>query len=161
MFAWKVDYIWGLYKKNLPRVFNAFEAEGVLKPGSRKFKEQVKNIYQKLNKISIDYGIMEKAPDINVIIPDFFWDDIGSWSALERLHKKDHWGNISVGESILADSRNTTCFSDSGMIAAYGVEDILLVQHGGVTMAVHKDKIADLKNLVKLVGKNRKLKPYL
>ena len=79
-----------------------------------------------------------------MVVPDFSWDDIGSWTALDRRHKTDSDKNIHIGEAVHLDSQGLTCFADKGLIATYGLKDLLIVQHNGVTMVVHKDKRADL-----------------
>jgi mannose-1-phosphate guanylyltransferase len=161
MFAWRIDYLWGLFREHLPEMYKAFEAEGPLNAGSRNFNQKLKKIYASFTGESIDYGIMEKAPDISVVIPDFSWDDIGSWIALERLHAADKSGNIVIGDAVEMETRNTICFSTSGMIATFGIKDLLVVQHNGVTLVVHKDKRAELKKLVGLVKNKKRLQKYL
>jgi mannose-1-phosphate guanylyltransferase len=161
MFAWRIDYLWDLFKEHLPDMYRAFESAGSLKPNSRDFNRKLNKIYRSIKGESIDYGIMEKAPDISVVVPDFNWDDIGSWTALDRLHAADKSGNIRLGDVVDMETAGTTCFSTSGMIATYGVKDLLVVQHNGVTLVVHKDKRAELKKLVGLVKKQKRLEKYL
>ena len=96
-----------------------------------------------------------------MVIPEFSWDDIGAWSSLDRLHKADGAGNRAVGETIQLESEGTTCFSDSGIVATFGVKDLLVVQHEGVTMVVHKSQTPRLKELVKLVQAQKKWAKYL
>ncbi|MFC1585545.1 mannose-1-phosphate guanylyltransferase [Fibrobacterota bacterium] len=161
MFAWRVDYLWDLFKQHLPHTYRAFESAGTLKFGSRVFDKKLREIYSSIKGISIDFGIMEKAPDISMVVPDFSWDDIGSWTALDRLHKPDKHGNTLIGDAVGIDTVNTTCFSKSGMMATYGIKDLLVVQHNGVTLIVHKDKRAELKKLVQLVKQEKKLEQFL
>jgi hypothetical protein len=61
----------------------------------------------------------------------------------------------------LLDSEGCTVFADEGLICTFGLKDILVVQHGGVTMVVPKDKLPRLKELVKAVQAKSKLKAYL
>ncbi len=160
MFAWRVDYIWSLFKMHLPKVYKSFQLLSA-KAGSRAFTSQLNTIYNSLDKVSIDYGIMEHAPSIQVVVPDFSWDDIGSWSALDRRNKTDSRGNISLGDAVQLSTSNCTCFTDKGLVAAFGVKDLLIVQHNGVTLVVHKDMRPNLKDLVKEVQKHKKLDSYL
>jgi len=161
MFAWRVDYLWKLFEIHLPNTYSAFEAAGPLNPSSPSFRRKLKLIYSSLTSQSIDYGIMENAEEISVVVPDFSWDDIGAWSALERLHEPDKKNNIRIGEVVELDSQNTCCFTDSGLIAVFGVRDLLVVQHGGVTMVVHKNRQAELKSLVARVKEQKKYNKYL
>jgi mannose-1-phosphate guanylyltransferase/mannose-6-phosphate isomerase len=161
MFAWRVDYLWEQFRKHLPETAKAFEKAGDLNPKSPAFAAKLKKIYASIPDISIDYGILEKADRIRMVIPEFSWDDIGAWSSLDRLHKADAAGNRAVGETIQLESEGTTCFSDSGIVATFGVKDLLVVQHEGVTMVVHKSQTPRLKELVKQVQANKKWAKYL
>jgi mannose-1-phosphate guanylyltransferase len=104
---------------------------------------------------------MEKAPSIRVVVPEFGWDDIGSWSALDRLHAADADGNRTVGTAIALESKGNTLFTDAGLICAFGVENLLIVQHGGVTMVLPKDRAPRIKEIVKMVQKEKALARYL
>lgn len=161
MFAWRVDYLWEQFRSLQPEIAGAFEKAGDLNPKSSAFAGKLARIYKSLPEISIDNGIMEKAPAIRVVVPEFSWDDIGSWSALDRLHAPDAEGNRKVGQCLTLEAAGNTLFTDSGVVAAFGVKDLLIVQHGGVTMVLPKDKAPRIKELVKLVQKDRKLAKYL
>ncbi len=161
MFAWRVDYLWQQFQKHMPQTAKAFEAAGDLDPRKASFKIKLKRIYASIPDISIDYGILEKAERIRMVIPEFKWDDIGAWSSLDRLHAADAKGNRAIGETLQLESEGTTCFSDEGIVCTFGVKDLLVVQHGGVTLVVPKTHSARLKDLVKQVQANPKWKKYL
>jgi mannose-1-phosphate guanylyltransferase len=161
MFAWRVDYLWEQFRRHLPVTAAAFEKAGDLDPKKPSFAAKLKKIYAAIPDISIDYGILEKADRIRMVIPEFKWDDIGAWSSLDRLHAADAAGNRAIGETIQLESSGTTCFSDSGIVATFGVKDLLVVQHEGVTMVVHKSQTARLKELVKKVGEKKAWGKYL
>lgn len=161
MFAWRVDYLWEQFRKHQPDLAAAFEKAGDLRPKSKDFDKRLKKLYSKLPDLSIDYGIMEKADAIRVVVPKIRWDDIGSWAALDRLHAADAQGNRSLGETVLLESEGNTLFADGGVICTFGVKDMLVVQHGGVTLVVPKDKVPRLKELVRQVQAKPKLAGYL
>ncbi len=161
MFAWRVDYLWEQFRKHQPKIAEIFESAGDLNPKSPAFAAKLKKIYRDLPEVSIDNGIMEKAESIQVVVPEFSWDDIGSWTALERLHKADAAGNRKVGSIVTLDSNGNTLFAEHGMIAAFGVTDLLIVQTGGVTLVLPKDKAPRLKELVKRVQQDKALAKYL
>lgn len=161
MFAWRVDYLWEQFRRHLPQTAAAFEKAGDLDPGKPSFAAKLRKIYADIPDISIDYGILEKADRIRMVIPEFSWDDIGAWSALDRRHAADDAGNRALGEAVLLESSGTTCFSDEGLVATFGVKDLLVVRHEGVTMVVHKSMAPRLKELVKKVGETKKYRGYL
>ncbi len=161
MFVWRVDYLWSLFEKNLPDMYKEFNKldKGALSNAA--LKRKMTTIYKAIKPQSIDYGIMEHAPNILTVVPNINWDDIGSWTALDRRHPKDKKGNISLGQTQLLDCQDVTSFSTEGLVAAYGVKNLLIVQYGAVTLVVEKDKRADLKKLVNLVKENPKYSRYL
>ena len=161
MFAWRVDYLWEQFRKHQPVIAKVFEAAGDLNPKSPAFAKKLAKIYKTVPEISIDNGIMEKAGAIRMVVPEFSWDDIGSWSALERLHQGDADGNRIVGQCLALEAKGNTLFSENGLVAAFGVSDLLIVQTGGVTLVLPKEMAPRLKEMVKLAQKNAKLKKYL
>jgi mannose-1-phosphate guanylyltransferase len=161
MFAWRVDYLWRQFQEHQPEIARAFEKAGDLNPGSPAFPAKLAKLYKSLPEISIDNGIMEKAPSIRVVVPEFGWDDIGSWSALDRLHAPDADGNRKVGTAVTLDAKGNTLFTDAGLVCAFGVSDLLIVQHGGVTMVLPKSLAPRIKELVKRVQGDKKLARYL
>ncbi len=161
MFAWRVDYLWEQFRAHQPAIAEAFEKAGDLNPKSPAFARKLAAVYKRLPEISIDNGILEKAPGIRVVVPEFSWDDIGSWAALDRLHAADEAGNRKVGECLALDARGNTLFTDSGLVAAFGVDNLLIVQHGGVTMVLPKELAPRIKELVKKVQAEKRLAKYL
>jgi mannose-1-phosphate guanylyltransferase len=161
MFAWRVDYLWEQFRKHQPKIAEVFENAGDLDPKSQTFAAKLRKIYKAVPEISIDNGIMEKADCIRVVVPKFSWDDIGSWAALERLHVPDSDGNRKVGSIVTLDANGNTLFAEEGMIAAFGVSDLLIVQTGGVTLVLPKDKASRLKEIVKLVQKEKRLAKFV
>lgn len=161
MFAWRVDYLWEQFRKHQPEIAKIFESAGDLNPKSPSFPAKLKKIYRVLPEISIDNGIMEKTDSIRVVVPEFSWDDIGSWAALERLHKPDSEGNRKVGTVLTLDANGNTLFAEEGMVAAFGVSNLLIVQTGGVTLVLPKDKAARLKEIVKLVQKDKRFAKFV
>ena len=96
-----------------------------------------------------------------VVVPEFRWDDIGSWTALDRLNAPDADGNRKIGPCVSLESKGNTFFTDAGLVAAFGVSDLLIVQHDGVTLVLPKEKAPRIKEIVKLVQAQKKLGKYL
>ena len=66
--------------------------------GDRREQEIIDRIYPQIPSISVDYGIMEKSPDVKVIHGEFGWSDVGSWDNMGVLHPEDDRGNVACGE---------------------------------------------------------------
>lgn len=97
---------------------------------------------------SIDYAIMEKTTDAVVIPLDAKWSDVGSWSALWDIQDKDAHGNVAHGDTIIVDSQNNYCHSDSKLVSLLGVEDLIVVETKDAVLVAHKDKVQDVKKVV-------------
>jgi mannose-1-phosphate guanylyltransferase len=108
--------------------------------------------YPGLEKISIDYAVMEKASNIVMAQGLFRWDDVGSWPALEGHFEKDAAGNVLVGDCATLDARDTIVISKGRLTAVLGVKDVIIVQAEGATLVCAKDRAQDLKKLVQHIA---------
>lgn len=98
--------------------------------------------------ISIDYAVMEKASNIALVRADFHWSDIGSWKAVAEQLPADADGNTSVGEHMMVQSRNTHVQSDDRLIAAVGVENLLIIDTPDAVLVANKDASQQVKEVV-------------
>ncbi len=123
-------------------------------------REVVNAVYPTIPKISIDYGIMERADKVLVLIGEFGWNDVGSWDALQALYEPDEDGNVIYGEQVHLDTKNCISYAKSKLIAALGVEDLIIVEADDAILVCHKDKAQEVKNIVeqlKVEGKEQYL----
>ena len=104
--------------------------------------------FARLPDISVDYAVMEKHDDVTVVKARFDWNDIGSWNALSELAAADGDGNRTVGESILLGARDCYIQSDSRVVAAVGVEKLVVVDTPDALLVAHKDRVQDVKQVV-------------
>ena len=100
------------------------------------------------NPISIDSSVLERSKKVAVIPGRFGWDDIGTWSALGRVRDKDEFGNVTSGEAHLLDCADNVVHVDEGRVVMYGVDNLVVVVHDGLTLVTATDKAADLKRLI-------------
>jgi mannose-1-phosphate guanylyltransferase/mannose-1-phosphate guanylyltransferase/mannose-6-phosphate isomerase len=98
--------------------------------------------------ISIDYAVIEKTDRAAVVPGDFDWNDVGSWSALRDASPKDEQGNVCVGDVIVEDVRGCYLRSEGPLVAALGVEDLVIIATPDVVLAAHASKDQDIKALV-------------
>ena len=104
--------------------------------------------YPKLEKISVDYALMEKAGNIVMIRGIFPWDDVGSWPALENHIAKTAEGNTVVGVCESLDASGNIVMSRGRLTALIGVQDLIVVQAGDVTLVCPKARAQDIKKMV-------------
>ncbi|MFC0676880.1 mannose-1-phosphate guanylyltransferase/mannose-6-phosphate isomerase [Lysobacter korlensis] len=98
---------------------------------------------------SIDYAVMEKTDHAAVVSVSCGWSDIGSWSSLWSVAKRDENGNRHEGDVISVDTRGSLVrASDRRMIATLGVEDLVIIDTADATLVARKDRVQDVKTLV-------------
>ncbi len=100
---------------------------------------------------SIDYAVMEKTEHAAVVPLDAGWNDIGSWSALWDISTKDSNGNSSEGDTILQDSKNNLVRAESRLVAAVGVENLVIVETKDAILVAHRDSVQNVKNIVEKI----------
>lgn len=111
-------------------------------------------VYPKLERISIDYAVMESARSVLVLEAPFRWDDVGSWSAMERLHAQDATGNTIQATHSGLDTRNCIIVGEPGrLIATAGVQHLLIIQDGDALLIADRRDEAAVKRLVEQLGK--------
>lgn len=104
--------------------------------------------------ISIDYAVMERAVAVAVVPCDLGWSDIGSWNALRDLVAPDENGNRALGDAVLLDSKNTFVQSEHHLVAAIGVDDLIIVDTQDAVLVAHRDKTQDVKKVVQQLKQN-------
>ncbi len=160
MFIWKASVLLKLYEAFLPEMYQCLNriSDHIGCPEEVKVVEEE---YGKIDGISIDYGILEKALDVLVIESSFFWDDIGNWNALERYMPKDEYGNSLRGECKVFDTHSCILYGNNKLIAAVGVEDLIIVETNDVVLVCRKDRDQDIKLLIKELQKDEGNTKYL
>jgi mannose-1-phosphate guanylyltransferase len=98
--------------------------------------------------ISVDHAVLERSPRVAAVRATFAWDDVGAWDAVRRTRPRDEHGNVVLGPGYAIDCRDVTIYADEGPVVAFGVEDLVIVRTGGVTFVAHRDRTADLKQLL-------------
>ncbi len=100
---------------------------------------------------SIDYAVMEKTDSAIVIPLDAGWSDVGSWSALWEVNKKDPAGNSLKGDIFLHNTKNCYINSEDQLVAAIGVENLVIVNTKDAVLVAQKDQVQDVKRVVEFL----------
>jgi len=150
MFIWKASNILRLTCIHLENTFNVLSEIAAAK--EEEYCNVLEEKYNEVDSISVDYGIMEKAENIYVILGEFGWDDVGSWKAVERYSHKDNNGNVCLGKVKNIDSRNNLVISNSKPIVVSGVEDIFVVESEDMIVISRKDDIENIKEIRSRLG---------
>ncbi len=147
MFAWRIDLLLGLTARHLPQLYRGLEliADSI---GSDREREVIKEVYENLPRISIDYGIMEKCSQVLVIPADFGWDDVGSWTALGRYRQSDPKGNILESQGVLVDTSECMVYAPDRIVATLGIEGLIIVDNQESLLICSKDRAQEIKKVV-------------
>lgn len=147
MFVWKVSSIMANIKALMPDIY-----EGAVRIGDAfgtpDFNEVLVKEFTAFRSESIDFGVMEKAENIYTIPGSFGWDDVGSWLAVERINETDDNKNYINGDVITVDSKRTTICGGKRLIAAVGVEDIIIVDTDDAVLICSKNNTQDVKKVI-------------
>jgi mannose-1-phosphate guanylyltransferase len=167
MFFWRVSTFLDALRRFLPKTHQAMEqlAKHI---GKRGYKTQLNNIYSKLENISVDYAIMEKAAaggtageaSVYVIPAEVGWSDIGSWAAVYELMAKRPGENILAGAGETVDAEGNFLWSPGKFVAAVGVRDLVVVETADALLICPRDRAQDVGKIVKSL-EQRKLKQLL
>jgi mannose-1-phosphate guanylyltransferase len=107
--------------------------------------------YGSMPSISVDYGIMEKASNVAVVPASFGWSDVGSWDALFEIFRPDARGNVSAGDTVLLDSSGNLLYNPGGLIAAVGVEDLIVAVRGDRVLVCRRGDSQRVREILEIL----------
>lgn len=155
------NYLWnaGMFIFTIKSIDNAFKK--YMSNQHMLLTESLDN-FAKVESISIDYGIMEKADNVYCIKGDFAWDDVGSWNALKRINGEDENQNTILNDkTVLVNSTNVTIKgTNKKLITGVGLKDIVIVETDDVILVANKNELSDIKKLTAKI-KEKQLDEYL
>ncbi len=153
IFAWRVRTVLAALKANCPSVHDAAQRIATAWDSPERDAVFLRE-YQPLERISIDFAVMEKATEVLVVEAPFLWDDVGSWLALERLHPQDGNGNTVLAQHVGIRTKNCVLVADSDkLLATIGVDNLLIVQDGDAILVADRRDESAIKQLVELMRK--------
>ncbi|MBD0381557.1 mannose-1-phosphate guanylyltransferase [Paenibacillus sedimenti] len=142
IFIWKpstIDYYMKLYQRDLWNKLWLSE-------------EPLETVYATLPKLSVDYAILEKATTVFTIPVHFVWDDIGSWTAMERVFPKDEQGNIIFGDVYPLHINNSIVYAEEQKVIAIGVEDLIIVSTKDGLLVCRKSEEQHIKMAMDMIS---------
>lgn len=147
MFVWKTSSILRKLEKYLPDMYNGLEKIAAAY-GTDSYDETLNAVFPKLESVSIDFGIMERADDIFTIPGNFGWDDVGSWLSLERFNPTNEYGNMVKGDVICVDTHDSIIVGGKKLIATVGVENLIIVDSEDAILICDKDSAQGVKHVI-------------
>ena len=149
MFCFRADALIEAAAQTCPDVLAAARACHASESGQSSPVEFSREAFMAQPDISIDYAIMERASRVAVVPARFGWSDIGSWKAVSEIESDtDAAGNRVQGQAIMVDSSNCYIQSDTRMVAAVGVENLIIIDTGDAVLVADRDRAQQVKTVV-------------
>lgn len=140
IFLWTAETVTKAFRKYRPGLAAVFdELDGYYYTPEE--QERIDEIFPRCEKISIDYAIMEQAPNIYVFPADFGWSDLGTWGSLHELSEKDVCSNAVIGSQVkLVECKDCVVRVDDGMkMVLQGLEGYIVAEKNGVVLICRKE----------------------
>ena len=147
IFMAKVSVLLGEIQKYVPEIYDNlaklnYKSEKTIKYG----------VFENMPSVSIDYAVMEKTLKGRVVKLNAGWDDVGSWSALYDISKKDENQNVIKGDDVITlDTTSSYIRGGKRTIATIGLDDVVIVDSDDALLVAAKGKIQDVKNVAETI----------
>lgn len=117
---------------------------GLIRPGKEEFKS--------IPSESIDYAVIEKCPHseftIKMVELDAGWNDLGAWDAVWQVGKQDAEGNVTSGDTLLTNSKNSLVHASSRLVSAVGVDNLVIIETADAVLVADRKNSQDVKSIV-------------
>ena len=111
-------------------------------------ESRIDEFFARVPVMAVDVAVLERSDRVASVAATFDWDDVGSWEALMRSQEPDDDGNVLIGSGHLVESSRNVVYSPEGTVVAYGVEDLVIVRSGDVTLVTRRELAPSLKELL-------------
>ncbi len=155
IFVWKLSRILEEIRTLLPDLHKHLE-EIDAAIGSPQEREVLEAVWPRIQSVTIDVGIMERAERVAVVPISVGWNDVGSWKAVWEMMSADDDGNVVAGKHIGLDTSNTLIWGGERLIATIGLDDMLIVDTEDVVLVCRKERSQDVKMLVEALRREKK-----
>lgn len=154
IFSFQADKILHSYKALLPKTFLNIDVNKFTSQQTKnlKFIYIPDKMYGDIENISFDYAIVENIKDISVVKCDFEWNDVGSWSSMDKLFKKTKSNNNFVSKKVHSyQTKNCSVFGTDRLTALVGLENIVVVNSNDAILIADKNSTQDVKHIYQLL----------
>jgi mannose-1-phosphate guanylyltransferase len=147
MFIWTAATIMQQFARWTPALYRELLAlkERLGRPG---WEQALLEAYERMEDISIDYAVMEKADNVRMLEGRFGWNDVGSWEAVYQLSEKDGRGNCFQGAVVDLDTRGCLVYSPQKTVALLGVQDLVVVETAEALLICPRERSQEVKKIV-------------
>ncbi|MDP4198216.1 MAG: sugar phosphate nucleotidyltransferase [Bacteroidota bacterium] len=161
MFIWRIDAIEAALREYTPEIMQQIDM--VPAQTSADFTTRLREAYSTIRGVSIDYGVMEHAPNVYVLRAGALgWSDVGSWDEVFRLSEKDLENNVLMGAHVIArNTKGSLAISRTQrLVALYGVSDLVVVETEDAILVTRRDQAQGVREIVDYL-KRSQMNEYL
>jgi mannose-1-phosphate guanylyltransferase len=151
MFIWRAATLLGNLERFQPEMAKTLER--IARAGGVRSRRTLAKLFPRLEKISIDYALMEKISDVFVVPANIGWSDVGSWDVVYDLMPKDADGNIRPPRSLAGDSKGNLIISPKKFVAAVGIQNLVIVETDDALMICERGRSQDVGKAVQELEK--------
>jgi len=156
MFVLKASVWLNALKEFRPDIFGATETAWVARTTDQSdqatFVRPDKAIFNTIPSESIDYAVIEKCPGskypIKMVELDAGWNDLGAWDAVWQVGKQDEQGNVTTGDTLITNSKNSLVHASTRLVSAVGVENLIIVETADAVLVADRKNSQDVKHIV-------------
>ncbi|MBU3632837.1 mannose-1-phosphate guanylyltransferase/mannose-6-phosphate isomerase [Polynucleobacter sp. AP-Feld-500C-C5] len=120
--------------------------------GDAVFIRPEKDIFNAIPAESIDYAVIEKCPHssfpIKMVELDAGWNDLGAWDAVWQVGKQDEQGNVTHGDILLTNSKNSLVHANNRLVSVVGVENLIIIETADAVLVADRKNSQDVKDIV-------------
>ena len=131
---------------------NAWQSKTTDAAGEAEFIRPEAELFKAIPSESIDYAVIEKCPGsqfpIKMVELDAGWNDLGAWDAVWQVGKQDVQGNVTTGDTLVSNSKNSLIHASSRLVSAVGVENLIIVETADAVLVADRKNSQDVKNIV-------------
>jgi mannose-1-phosphate guanylyltransferase len=148
MFAWRASVFLKAVADFMPDLHSGLQTIAAA-VGADSQDATVREVFEELPSISVDFGILEHARNCAVVEAfPYGWNDVGSWDAWAEHFQTDEDGNLMHGDAMAIDSKDCVISSEDRMIAALGVENLIIIDSGDALLICPRDRVQDVRKIV-------------
>jgi mannose-1-phosphate guanylyltransferase len=153
-FAWKVDVFLDELSRHAPRHLAGLRK--VMDARRAGDEEKASELYRRLPVEVVDRSVLEKTEKLLLVPATFEWADIGNWAELGDRVTADASGNSVEGEAVLIDTTGSLVFGDRRLVAAIGLEDMIIVDTEDALLVCPRSRAQDVRKVVEALKRSRK-----
>jgi mannose-1-phosphate guanylyltransferase/mannose-6-phosphate isomerase len=130
----------------------AWKKKAMDQSGEVTFVRPDKNLFTAIPIESIDYAVIEKCPGseyhVKMVELDAGWNDLGAWDAVWQIGKKDAEGNVTCGDALMTNTKNSLVHASSRLVSVIGVENLIVVETADAVLVADRNNSQDIKSIV-------------